>query len=260
MKSTALISFVFAVILIILSSRASAYDGCFPHGYAYLKRLTVIREKPGLYGRAISASWSQDGFPVTNSLPVRGDCWAKTQDGWMLADNLTAEPIPVPDPSSLTPVRPLIIEGDTDFVAQILMGRSYLREEAPHWYRYVKRYRYTVEPCGPCEPGRSKARWPDKRVFIHEDTFVSPMRLASVLVHEACHIHQGYEDRWPTIDDGCYAYVRVEQECVSRELEMVVDIDLEHGFVVEHGKTIAELFEWWATNAVSSLVCGAGTV
>ena len=123
---------------------------------------------------------------------------------------------------------------------------AYLREEAPRWYLYVTRPDYSIEPS---EPGdeRSRARGSESRVFIHEDTFVSPMRLARALVHESCHIHQHAENRWPSVT---YAAVRAEQECVSRELEMVVNIDPEHCYVQELGNKLASPYEWWESEAV----------
>ena len=122
MKSKALIAFVIALIPIALESHTSAQQSCNLHDVAYLRWLTVIREKPALYGRAIRATWSKDGFPVTNSVPVRGDCWAKAPDGWLLAENLTEEPVPTPGPPKQTSVRLPRIEGDAEFVAQIARG------------------------------------------------------------------------------------------------------------------------------------------
>ena len=259
MISKALIVCVIAVILIVSASRALAQQSCYRHDVAYLQWLTVVRKKPGLYGRAISASWSQDGFPVTNSLPVRGDCWAKTYEGWLPAANLAAEPFPTPSPRTLTHVRLPLIKGDAEFVKQITIGLAFLRDKAPRWYQYVTQPEYSIEPTRSRDE-KSRAQWPERRVNIHADTFVSPMRLARVLVHEACHIHQGEAARWPKIEDGCYARVHVEQECVSRELEMVVDIDLEHSHVVKRGYTLAKPYEWWASEYVSSPTCPAESV
>ena len=249
MKCTPLIASIIAPILIVLASHVFAQDSCYPHDVAYVERLTVIRERPGLYGRAIGAAKRAARYRVLDSKRVRRDCWAQVPVGWLLTDNLTAEPVPTPRPPTQSPVNLPRIKGDAEFVAQIAEGLAYLREKAPRWYRYVTQYRYTIEPCGPC-PDRSLAQWPDKRVYIHEDTFVSPMRLARVLVHESCHIHQGVQGRWPTSEDGKYAAVHVEQECVSRELEMVLDIDPEHSYIDELGSKLAQPYKWWAADAL----------
>ena len=49
------------------------------------------------------------------------------------------------------------------------------------------------------------------------------MRLARVLVHESCHMHQYAKDLG--LEDNRDARVLAEKECVGNELKMVLEID-----------------------------------
>ena len=115
----------------------------------------------------------------------------------------------------------------------------------------------------PSEPGdtRSKAQCAadpsENLVFIHEDTFCSAMRLARVLVHESCQIRQFEAVNLPTIYEECDVAVWREQECVSREVETVADIDVTHQDVANRAEELSALFEWWAENAVGPPRCPA---
>ena len=140
---------------------------------------------------------------------------------WVLAEDLFVEKLPAGDMTYLV--------DDRSFKARIKQALEYLGDSSPEWLQYVTQREYWIGPCGPCPDGRSKASWSldlsDRRVYIHEDTFESNMRLAQVLVHESCHIHQGYEDRWPPGVLDADTIVRLEKECNAKELEMTLDID-----------------------------------
>ena len=244
MKSRALISFVAALFLIVLVSPVFAHEGCFPHGYAYRNWNTLVREQPVLWGRAIS--FDDVGLlTVQDTKLVFGECWVQTpmnsgpwQVGWLLADDLTALRIPN-------------IKGDKRFEARIIEGFNYLLEKAPRWFRYVAQPDYIIEPT---RPGDTKSHmvWPARIVRIHEEAFVSLLTLAWHLVHEACHIHQGVEERLPLHQNAIYVRVRVEQECVAREVEMMKDINSEHDDVQARINVLAKPFGWWVSDVMSS--------
>ena len=243
MKSKALIAFVIALAPIILASHAFAQDSCFPHGLAYLEWQSVVREQPALWGRAISLD--QVGFRfVQDSKRFAGNCWAQVPSdvgrwrfGWLLAENLTAVRIPS-------------IYGDELFTAQINDGLEYLASKAPRWLLYVTQYEYRIEPTKPGET-TSKAEWPAKIVRIHEDAFVSEQELATHLVHEACHIHQFEDGRFPLSEVVTHGVVRMEQECIAREVEMLMDIAPEHELVQERRNLLGKAFGWWVNGGMS---------
>ena len=241
MKHKALIACVIALMLIALFSPASAHDSCYPHGVAYVERLAVIRDEAGYPSRVVALAYEAGALDVLNSMAVSGECWALVEKGWLLTEDLSANPVPTPPPPTLTPVKPLIIEGDAEFVAQISMGLSFLREQAPRWYRYVTQYQYSIQPAEP-NAITSYARWPDKRVYIHDNRLDPMMMLALVLVHEACHIHQGMEGRW--YRDG-FTQVRNEQECVRVELLSALEIAPEFDFINKLIELIAEPHWRW---------------
>lgn len=245
MKSKALIEFVIALMLIVLNGRSFAQNSCFPLGYAYMNWHTLIREQPVLWSRAISLDKAGFLIRVQDTKRVYGNCWVQAplntgqaRVGWLLAENVTALRIPT-------------INGDERFNGQIIMGFNYLLEKAPRWFQYVTQPDYIIEPAKPRDT-KSHMDWPARIVRVHEEAFVSQLKLASHLVHEACHIHQGIEERLPLNENETYVRVRIEQECVAREVEMMEDIDPEHDDVRERRNVLARPFGWWVRDVASS--------
>ena len=182
MKPKALITFVTALILIVLSGRAFAQRGCYSRDIAYVKWFTIIRKQPVLWGNALALAAARDRYHVLDSKRVMGNCWVqttfgKTGDnvGWLLlAENLIGEPLATPMDgmqSNMPSVRHPLIRGDTDFIGAIARALAFLRVEAPRWYLYVTKPDYSVEPCGPCPAGKSWAQWLDGPVYIHKNDY-----------------------------------------------------------------------------------------
>ena len=243
LESKAIIACVIAVILIVLASRAFAQDSCFPRGDTYAKRLALIREEPGFPNAVIGLANRAGIYGVLHSTRVGGKCWAQVEDGWLLTDDLSVEPVPTPDPRTPSIVTWLKIKGDPEFRTEISRGLAYLLEKSPRWYRYVTLYPYSIEPT---KPGAktSWGTWPDRIVYIHRDTFISSTRLARALVHEACHIQQGIQGRLFRPGER-YREVRNEQECVRMALQMVLDIEGYHSEIMVPIYVLSRPDWWW---------------
>ena len=224
-----------ALILTVAASSAAAQDSCYPYNVVNVERHTAIWDTPGFSGRVVRVAEPGSNFDVLKLKHESEKCWAQVEVGtalvvvstaqvdvgWLQTDVLLAKSLPARAMSFGV--------DDRAFEAEIDRGLEFLWDKAPYWNQYVMEPAYIIEPCGPCPENRSKASWREylsgRRVYIHEDTFVSPMRLARALVHESTHIHQGYEDRWTRCGAEKEAVVRLEKEAVARETEMVLDID-----------------------------------
>ncbi|MCY3780055.1 MAG: hypothetical protein OXG78_07085 [Chloroflexi bacterium] len=241
MKPKAVIACVIALILIVLASPTSARDSCYPHDVAYVERLAVIYEEHGTPGVVIGLAFQAEAHHVQNSVRVSGECWVLVEKDWLLSEDLSAKPVTQLNLPAHTPAKLPTIKGDAKFRAQIAESLAYLQEEVPLWYRYVTQYRYTIEPT---KPGavKSYAQWPERRVYVHEDNLDSLISRPLLLVHEACHIHQGKEGRW---NRGGFTQVRNEQECVRMELLMALEIDAEDSVIGDIIVTVAEQHWWW---------------
>ena len=241
MKSKSLIPFIIILTLIALNSLGSAQENCYLHDVGFTKWLTFIRDRPSLFGTVVAVATPSFRSNVLDRQHFRGDCWAKVEwgleevaVGWLLAENLSTEPVATPAVGlrvTLPSLEEQCINGGAEFEATIKANLMYLLEQAPQWYLYVVEPDYCIQPCEPCKLGTSHAIWLDGPVYVYEDDYKGEsvrdptMRLARLLVHEACHVRQFDEKPRP---DVAYARVRVEQECVLRELEMVRNIDPEH--------------------------------
>ena len=225
MKSKLLIALVATLILTVVSPASAEFD-CYADNVVNVQQAAVIWDEPGFSGRYIA--WLEPGsdIRIVDWKQKSGKCWAQVEFvpdfataiqhkyGWWVLDDRTLEDMQAYcEPE---------IDGDDAFHERIDGVLAYVQDEASYWHEYVMQYEYIIQPAEPGE-ATSFASWPDKCVEIGTRALQSDTELAYTLVHEACHIKQGYEGRWPDPVD-VEATVRAEKECHAKALEMVLEI------------------------------------
>ena len=245
MKSKALIACVIALILTAGGIHATADLDCYAGEMVMIERNTVLWDQPGFSGRVVHGATSGPSLTLRDSEQKSGTCWAKIEllsematavqhkFVWFVIDDPTWEEMPMYcDPK---------IEGDEAFDKRIDEGRALLGPEGSYWYDYVMQYDFMIQPA---EAGRetSYLSWPLRCVSIGTDALESPLGTAYTLVHEACHIQQGFAGRYP---ENIEAEIRAEKECHAKALEMASQIDLTHSKVRLVSKMLKQDDRWW---------------
>ena len=122
--------------------------------------------------------------------------------------------------SSLPP-----IDGPPDFVVKVVAAFDYLRSKAPNWFNYVVAKTASV---GPHPFFGSRAYMARKRIQIGDTHDDNTTVLASVLVHEACHLYQWDAGRWNSI---LVDPTRLEVECMEVQLGAMLEFAPRHWFI-----------------------------
>ncbi len=127
----------------------------------------------------------------------------------------------VPSQSSATtaPDLPLpLIEGSSSFVSKTVEAFHYIRDRSLNWFNYAVSKISSIGQRPPFDPG-SRAYVRRRRVEISDEHDDDTVLLASVLIHEACHIHQWDAGRWYSLDPTTR-----EVECLQIQLDAVSEM------------------------------------
>ena len=134
-----------------------------------------------------------------------------------------------------------VIDGSQTFVAQVRAALDLLRELAPQWYAYADR-------------GLGKIKQVSESygagVWVHLRTFnvtasqagVGDEWLASIIVHDACHVHQ--------FEAGQIYYgLEAERDCAQIQLEALGIINPQDSFQFGLPVVLANIddpaYQWW---------------
>jgi len=193
---------------------------CYNEPHVYLAGQMNIRESHNVNSSLVGQTNAGDLFVVSDTFKGPTYCWLRIESGWIARLGIV---------QSLDSLRLPRIEGDSRFVAQIRRGLDYLKEQAPHWFLYVVD-NVSIVIRSTNKDGFSTAEGWLKRVAIHSKHLRPVIGLASVLVHEACHIIQykrGDRPSWFDYDGK----IRQEKECFRVQRRMVQEIDSDHWYV-----------------------------
>lgn len=246
-----------AVVLKVLSATIviSQGNGCYPATGVVVIWQTPIRFTSSSRSLPVDRAEPSDEFVVIRSRSNEGVCWIQITDGWIDASQIlpalvptpTPEPTPVPMPELSIPR----ITGDYQFVSEIRKGFAFLWKRSPYWFWYVVDSGILViAPAIGHEDARAYGL--EKRIEIDEWYMQSAIILASTLVHEACHLIQFEEGRWPYESD-VLGIIEVERECLAVEIDMITKIYPTHRY--RHYRTaILErtVAEWIASGDLSA--------
>ena len=206
-----------------------APPSCYNEPHAYLAGQMNVRQSHSVNSSLVGQIKAGDLFEVNDTFKGPTYCWLRIKSGWIARLGIV---------QSLDSIRLPRIEGDSRFVAQIRRGLDYLKERAPHWYIYVVTNTRSIGR-SPEHEGRSTADGRRKHTAILSDHLYPIMELASVLVHEACHMVQF--DRGERIRLWDYeGEIRHEKECLRVQRQMVWDIDRNH----RYADVLTEMLSW----------------
>ena len=251
-----------AVVLIVLSAkmvisqeRVTVEKGCYPGTGVAVIWQTPIRFTSSYRSLPVARAEPSDQFVVIRSRLNEGICWIQTTIGWIDASKTmpafvptpTPEPTPIPMPEFLI----LRITGDDQFVSEIRKGFAFLWKHSPYWYWYVVDSGILV--IAPSIGHQdSRAYGFEKRIEIDEWYMQSITILASTLVHEACHLIQFQEGRWPYEGD-VLGIIQAERECLALEVGMMTEIRPTHRY--RHYRTMMlerTVADWIASGDLSA--------
>ncbi len=89
---------------------------------------------------------------------------------------------------------------------------------SPSWFNYVVAKTSTVEGNLGILGGRAYVK--RRHIEINDAWYPGTMAMASVIVHEACHIYQWEQGRW----GSCIVPRSREVECINKQIEFVAQV------------------------------------
>ena len=143
---------------------------------------------------------------------------------WAYQNNECAVPSQSAAPATVSSGLPSI-DGPPSFVSKAVAAFDFLRSNASNWLNYVVAKTASV---GPHPFFGSRAYFARKRIQIGDTHDDDTVILASVLVHEACHLHQWDEGRWNSINVDP---TRLEVECMEVQLDALLQFAPSHWFI-----------------------------
>ena len=244
---------VVVAIMIAFGLPARADSGCYPATGIEVFKRTRLRERYWVQSNNDRAPRMGERFAVRGSTMFDGICWVKVADAWIRSDSVI--PGLPPDPREATPVPETIavatrvpkstmpevemprIDGGGWFATSIGHAMDYLKNRLPDWYIYVATNTRSIGRSP--ERDRSTANGRTKHTAIAPAHLDPIIVLASVLVHEACHMVQydrGVRKSWSDYKGE----MQREKECLRVQRDMMRDYDRNHWFTDE----LTEMLSW----------------
>ena len=189
--------------------------------------------------------------------------------GWVGLSRIEA-PVETPSATSLTATPPPVessndpfpITGSTHGVRKVGKALKLLQDKTPKWYDYATEVIERIDIIVNLKlKGRSVvaiAHYPANVISVDrrfsQKTNVD--EIASTLVHEACHLHQGKRDR----GRGSYTSETThERECYALEARVLLALNPRKRDIVEKLRCLGrEYNQFFRTDWVIKFVCGIG--
>ena len=210
----------------VTTTATTGSSKCYAASRAYITGNMNIRRGPSTNHTKVGLALSGESFTVSQSKRDEDYCWLKISKGWMADTGRVQANKPAvvqAQPSAKTSTTSSIsstnldglppIDGDATFQSGIVKAFNYMRNRAPNWFNYVTAKVRSVGSHG--APG-GKAHVHQKRITINPSYYPNTMELASVLVHEACHIYQFDRGNWQGV-----SVLTLEEECTQVQIDMV---------------------------------------
>ena len=216
-------------------------------GYQAFQRNECLSSQPATQGTSVQTSSAPQQIPagVDNCCQVNMQC-AGDEDwrrGWAAYKHYQCRAdVPV-----LRADVPVLINGGAGFREQILEAFLMLQRAASYWYDYTIRELNKVQQTG--SYANTYVDVDTKVFYLHYDDPWPTGRTrrehivftASILAHEACHVHR-YEAGLE------HAGLVGERACTERQLEAHIAMDPHDPRADEHRKTLATIHDpstWW---------------
>lgn len=203
-------------------------DACFNGKRVHIADHMNIRASHTTNSAIVGTAKRGDVFGVSASKQGRLYCWLKIAGGWMAETPVVHSKMPI----ELLPQ----IEGDDEFVKDIHKGFKFLWDKAPVWYWYVTEHIPKIKPSPFFTTSLAQPRG---RVLIGESFRRDMLRLASNLVHEACHMAQ-FARGIMVSSSNKMGKIEVEKECVGVQYDMVKSVSR----FGEHANRLRAILSW----------------
>ncbi len=196
------------------STSTTTTQRCYRGGMAYITGTMNIRSGPSTRNSKVGSAKSGDVLTVSTSEQKDDYCWLNTTKGWIAKTARVQATKPVV-PSNAVTYPP--IYGEEQFVSRIRRAFDYMARKSARWYNYVRSVTRSIESSESVLGAR--AYTDSRRMAINSDAFTETMKLASVLVHEACHFYQAIEGRLDSL-----SRLGRETECVRIQIDFVEEV------------------------------------
>lgn len=194
------------------NTTSSTQTKCYSASKAYITGAMNIRSGPGTSNRKVGSAHTGESFSVSRSQRGGEYCWLKVNKGWIAKTGRVSSTKPVVEAAKTCAGIPPLNGARTD---RIRRAFDYLCKNAPNWFAYATSSRPSSISDDPKLPG-GRAYPNGRRIGINTNAYPIIMVLASVIVHESCHIHQFNEGRWRGGSP-----LDVEVECHNKQLDFV---------------------------------------
>ena len=191
---------------------------CYPSSTAYITGSVNVREQATANSKVVQSVRAGQALRVQSSAQGDTYCWVKTLHGWIAkTGRVSSTKPPVYTPSTTNRAGLPQITGDAPFVSKVIAAYNYLRDRAPTWFNYAVSKTRTVVIT---YDSASFAYVNRKHVEVSHEHTDPLILLASVLVHEACHMHQWDAGRYKRLDPKTR-----EVECLDMQLDLILQLE-----------------------------------
>lgn len=216
------------------SSSSTTTSKCYSASRAYITGSMNIRSGPSTSNSKVGSAQYGESFAVSQSQRGGDYCWLKISKGWIAktARVQPTKPATKPVVSSVSVTYP-DIEGSPGFISDIKQAFQYMGRRSTKWYNYARNVINKVE-----SQSRAGARAHYYRVSVNPNFYPNTMELASVLVHEACHIYQYIQGRF-------HGRTRLdrETECVNIQIDFIKDVSPQSTRWINKVRSYLDLFK-----------------
>ena len=211
----------------------TSVPACFSERRAYVAGHMNIRASHMINSAIVGSAERGDLFEVSESIQGQTYCWLNIGIGWMAHTEIVHGKMPLPR-----------IDGDSVFVKYIRAGFDFLWEKSKWAFMYVADYINVITP-RPNNKPHSVAWVRSGRVEIDGRHLRPDVLLATVLLHEACHMHQ-YELN-PFMPRALeWQRIEFEKECTEVEIVFLEAIGEGDSWIAEDLRSrLSQSYDKW---------------
>lgn len=200
-------------------------SGCYASKTAYITGNMNIRQAANVNSTKVGLATSGQQFAVSRSWQKEDYCWLKINKGWIAKTGRVkpAKPTTVRTATTATTrstsrtscANMPSIHADSS--GRIKRAMDYLCINGASWYDYVIAKTSTIKANLGIQGGRAYVK--RRHVEINDSWYPNTMELASVIVHEACHIYQWEQGRYNSLNPTAR-----EVECINKQIDFVSQV------------------------------------
>ena len=203
-----------------IGKTSSTTSRCYPYKTAHLTGSMNVRFEPSVSSEKVGTLSGGGSFTVLTSRKSGQYCWLKkgsnqwvARTGRVQSSKSTAARTTQTSRQTTSCNHPPISH---DSSGRIKRAMDYLCHNSSVWHNYVVSKTSSIIGNFSIQGGRAYTK--SRRIEINTSKYPITMEMSSVIVHEACHIHQWENGRW-NIDPTTR-----EVECIQKMIDYVAQV------------------------------------